>query len=136
VRSHLIDTSILCEVLLRRDSTTAFVRQLILSNTAAMSIVVAGEALERVMGRNDYVLLRQQLVQLLSVVYPYSIDLAIMERYASLRRTLRPPYGPGLIGDIDSLIAATAIEHGLTLVTMDGDFARVPGLDLLLVPRR
>jgi predicted nucleic acid-binding protein len=34
------------------------------------------------------------------------------------------------------LIAATAIEHGLTLVTMDGDFARVPGLDLLLVPRR
>jgi predicted nucleic acid-binding protein len=136
VRSHLIDTSILCEVLLRRDSTTAFVRQLILSNTAATSIVVAGEALERVMGRNDYVLLRQQLVQLLNVVYPYSIDLAIMERYASIRRTLRPPYGPGLIGDIDSLIAATAIEHGLTLVTMDGDFARVPGLDLLLVPRR
>ena len=136
MRSHLIDTSILCEVLLRRDSTTAFVRQLILSNTAATSIVVAGEALERVMGRNDYVLLRQQLVQLLNVVYPYSIDLAIMERYASLRRTRRPPYGPGLIGDIDSLIAATAIEHGLTLVTMDGDFARVPGLDLLLVPRR
>lgn len=136
MRSHLIDTSILCEVLLRRDSTTAFVRQLILSNTAATSIVVAGEALERVMGRNDYVLLRQQLVQLLNVVYPYSIDLAIMERYASLRRALRPPYGPGLIGDIDSLIAATAIEHGLTLVTMDGDFARVPGLDLLLVPRR
>ncbi len=75
-------------------------------------------------------------MQLLNVVYPYSIDLAIMERYASLRRALRPPYGPGLIGDIDSLIAATAIEHGLTLVTMDGDFARVPGLDLLLVPRR
>ena len=71
-------------------------------------------------------------MQLLNVVYPYSIDLAIMERHASLR----PPYGPGLIGDIDSLIAATAIEHGMTLVTMDGDFARVPGLDLLLVPRR
>ena len=94
MRSHLIDTSILCEVLLRRDSTTAFVRQLILSNTAATSIVVAGEALERVMGRNDYVLLRQQLVKLLNVVYPYSIDLAIMERYASLRRTLRPPTVP------------------------------------------
>ena len=94
MRSHLIDTSILCEALLRRDSTTAVVRQVILSNTAATSIVVAGEALERVMGRNDYVLLRQQLVQLLNVVYPYSIDLAIMERYASLRRTLRPPTVP------------------------------------------
>lgn len=44
---------------------------------------------------------------------------AILERYADLRRQLRPPYGPGLIGDIDTLIAATALEHDLTLVTTD-----------------
>ncbi len=111
-------------------------RQLILLSNAATSIVVVGEALERVMGREGYALLRQRLVQLRDVIYPYSVDLAIVEHYASLRRALRPPYGPGLIGDIDALIAATAIEHGLTLVTMDRDFERVPGLDLLLVPRR
>jgi predicted nucleic acid-binding protein len=29
---------------------------------------------------------------------------------------------------MDTLIAATAIEHGMTLVTTVGDFARVPGL--------
>lgn len=34
----------------------------------------------------------------------------------------------GLIGDIDTLIAATALEHGLILVTTDSDFGRVPGL--------
>src|SRR5207249_99102 len=49
-------------------------------------------------------------------------------RYADLRRQMRPPRGPGLIGDIDTLIAATAIERKLTLVTADTDFQRVPGL--------
>lgn len=34
------------------------------------------------------------------------------------------PHGLGLIGDVDTLIAATALEHWLTIVTLDGDFAR------------
>lgn len=49
---------------------------------------------------------------------------AILGRYADLRRQLRPPHGPGLIGDVDALIAATALEHDLTLVTTDTDFER------------
>jgi predicted nucleic acid-binding protein len=59
-------------------------------------------------------------------------------RDALLRRHLRPPYGTGLIGDIDidTIVAATAIEHDLTLVTVDRDFLRVPGLRLLLLDRR
>jgi predicted nucleic acid-binding protein len=43
---------------------------------------------------------------------------------------MRPPYGSGLIGDIDTLIAATALHYGLTLVTTDSDFTRVPDLRL------
>lgn len=62
--------------------------------------------------------------------------LSILERYADLRRRLRPPYGPGLIGDIDTLIAATALEHNLTLVTTDTDYQRVPHLKLELLPRK
>jgi predicted nucleic acid-binding protein len=58
-----------------------------------------------------------------------------MERYADLRRRMRPPYGGGLIGDIDTLIAATVMEHDLTLVTMDRHFERVPALKLRLLPR-
>jgi predicted nucleic acid-binding protein len=57
---------------------------------------------------------------------------AIAARYGVLRRQPRPPHGPGLIGDIDTFIAATAIEPDLTLVTMDGDFRPVPGLSLSL----
>ena len=51
------------------------------------------------------------------------------------RRRLVGPQGPGLIGDIDTLIAATALERNLTLVTSDTDFERVPDLKLMLIPR-
>jgi hypothetical protein len=55
--------------------------------------------------------------------------------YADLRRSLRRPYGPGLIGDIDTLIAATALERNLTVVTIDTDFQRVPNLRVILLSR-
>ena len=42
------------------------------------------------------------------MVHPYVLTLRIMERYADVRRAMRRPYGPGLIGDVDTLIAATA----------------------------
>ncbi len=48
---------------------------------------------------------------------------------------LRPPQGPGLIGDIDTLIAATALVYDLTLVTTDNDFTRVPQLQMMFLPR-
>jgi predicted nucleic acid-binding protein len=46
-----------------------------------------------------------------------------------------PPHGPGLIGDIDTLIAATALERNLTVVTIDTDFQRVPNLRVILLSR-
>jgi len=48
---------------------------------------------------------------LLGAIYPYFLTYSILERYAEIRRTLRPPHGSGLIGDIDTLIAATALER-------------------------
>ena len=60
---------------------------------------------------------------------------AVMARYADLRREMRAPGGPGLIGDIDTIIAATALQHRLTVVTTDGDLARVPSLSVRLIPR-
>ncbi len=69
-------------------------------------------------------------------VYPYFLTYAILDRYAGIRRQLRPPHVPGLIGDIDTLIAATALERGLTVVTTDGDFERVPQLKVMLITPR
>jgi predicted nucleic acid-binding protein len=73
------------------------------------------------------------LLALLNQILPLTPNIAIMERYAAIRRSLRPPHGPGLIGDIDTVIAATVMEHHLTMITADGDFARVSGLQLLQV---
>jgi predicted nucleic acid-binding protein len=58
-----------------------------------------------------------------------------MERYADLRLRMRRPHGSGLIGDIDTLIAATALERRVQVVTTDGDFLRVPDLGALLLDR-
>ncbi len=61
-----------------------------------------------------------------------------MDQYATLRRTmraLRTTQGQpiGLIGNIDTLITALAIVHGLTVLTIDNDFTRVPGLSVQVV---
>ncbi len=56
-------------------------------------------------------------------------DDAVARRYAELRALLESQGRP--IADLDLIIAATALVHGLTLVTHNtSDFARVPGLIL------
>jgi uncharacterized protein len=50
------------------------------------------------------------------------------ERHAEVLNGLLAP--AGLYGNLvlDAHLAALAIEHGLTLCSTDGDFARFPGL--------
>jgi hypothetical protein len=77
----------------------------------------------------------EQLRQLCGAVHPYMLTFPIAERYGEIRRELRPPRGPGLIGDLDTLLAATAIQHNLTVITTDNDFSRVPNLKVRHIPR-
>jgi predicted nucleic acid-binding protein len=102
----------------------------------ATSVPVYAETLEALKGRPDFPDRHRAVKRLLKAVAPYTLNYRILERYADVRRALRPPYGPGLIGDIDTLIAVTALEFGLTVVTTDTDFQRVPGLDVLIVTLR
>jgi predicted nucleic acid-binding protein len=98
---------------------------------AATSILVYGEVAEYVKKFAAFTAYKARLEALLEQVYPYPLTYAILERYADIRRTLRPLHQD--IGDIDTLIAATAIEHNLTVVTIDRDFERVPQLQMKLV---
>lgn len=107
MRRYLLDTSLLAAYLQSRKPADHLIRPLIERHEVATSILVYAE----VRG------------------LPY----AILERYADMRRKLRPPYGKGLIGDMDTLIAATALERNLTLLTTDSDFERVPNLKWQLV---
>ncbi len=101
----------------------------------ATSILVYGEVTEHLRGLSHPSQRQADLPTLLSEVYLYFLTYRILESYADIRRQLRPPHGPGLIGDIDTLIAATALERNLTVVTMDSDYQRVPGLSVILLPR-
>lgn len=110
-------------------------RPWLLAHEAATSILVYGEVVEYIKTRPNYPAHHRGLRALLGEIYPYFVTYPILERYADIRLALRKPFGPGLVGDVDTLIAATALEHRLTVVTTDHDFTRVPNLPVRLLDR-
>ena len=62
---------------------------------------------------------------------PLPIDRAVAEAWARLAKALRSVGGRLPIND--SWIAATAIAHGLPVVTQDTDYDGVPGLHVIRV---
>jgi tRNA(fMet)-specific endonuclease VapC len=130
---YLLDNGILVAYLKGRPEAVRLVRPWITAREAATSHVIYGEAVEYIKSDPDYRRRHSELRALLREVTPYKLTYAILERYADVRRAMRR--GSGLIGDIDTLIAATALEHGLTVVTLDADFTRVPGLMVMRLSR-
>lgn len=135
MRRYLLDSTPLVGMLNGKQPFVASIEPLLQREEVATSMVVYAEVVEYLKGAPDFGHRRQELRTFLYDVYPYVLTYPILDRYADIRRRLRPPYGPGLIGDIDTLIAATAIERDLTLITTDSDFERVPDLKLLRLPR-
>lgn len=135
MRRYLLDTTPLSAYLRGRPAAVERLDPWIDRGELATSILVYAEAVEWLRSRPAFPALHQTLRELLADVYPYWLTYPILERYSLIRRQLRPPHGPGLIGDIDTLIAATAIERNLTVVTCDADYERVPDLVTLLIPR-
>src|SRR5207302_11261106 len=136
MRQYLLDTNVLGAYLQGRPGALSLAQAWVHNDEAATSIVVYGEITEYLKGFVEFPKYQAALRTLLRKVHPYLLTYALLEQYADLRRAMRPPYGSGLIGDIDTLIAATALHYGLTLVTTDSDFTRVPGLSLMHIPLR
>ena len=133
MRRFLLDTPMVSAYLLSRPVALRLINPWIQNREAATSILVYGEVNEYIRGRADYPQLHAQLIELLKEITPFFITYPIMRRYGEIRRSLRPTNS--LIGDFDTLIAATALERNLTVVTSDADFQRVPALKLMIVPR-
>jgi predicted nucleic acid-binding protein len=136
VRRYLLDTTPLSSYLQGRPEAIALVDPWLDPHEAATSILVYGEVAEYLMARPNFATRDTELRRLLREITPFFLAYSTLRRYATIRRQLRQPYGPGLIGDVDILIAATALERGLTVVTTDADYTRVPGLSVLLLDRR
>src|SRR5580765_1933452 len=117
MRRYLVDTAALAAYLYNRPTALSILTPWIQNSELATSILVYGEVIEHLKSRPDFALHQRQLRDLLVEVQPFFLTYRILERYADLRRALRPPHGPGLIGDIDTLVAATALERDLTVVT-------------------
>ncbi len=131
MRRYLLDTGPLAAYLLGRQRAVQTIDPWLDRHEVATSILVYGEVAEYVRSLPDSSNRLRQLRQQLQEIRPYILTYSVKERYADIRRALRPPHGPGLIGDVDTLIAATALVQGLTLVTTDSDFGRVPDLDVM-----
>jgi predicted nucleic acid-binding protein len=136
MRRYLLDTGPLAAFLNGRPTAVQLLSPWIARREAATSILVYAEIVEYFKSLPRFDERHAELRQMLQVVHPYFPTYGILERYADIRRALRPPQGPGLIGDIDTLIAATALDRGLTIVTTDRDFERVPELATMVVTVR
>jgi predicted nucleic acid-binding protein len=136
MRRYLLDSSLLAGYLNGRPIAVQLITPWTAARQAATSVLCYAEVLEYIKGFPNFAVRHTQLKQLLSEVYPYFLTYPILDRYTEIRRQLRrSPTGSALIGDVDTLIAATALERNLTVVTTDADFQRVPQLLVHFVPR-
>jgi len=137
--TFLLDTAPLAAYIFGRPGAVVRLDGLVKSGQAATSILTFGEVIEYLRSFPNFMQNEQTLRGLLrNSVRRYALTYAIGIHYADLRHQMRATRGPtgqpiGLIGDIDTLIAATALEHQLTLTTTDSDYLRVPGLSVQLL---
>jgi predicted nucleic acid-binding protein len=135
MKQYLVDSTPLTAYLHGRPAARRLMTPWIRSRAAATSQLCYAEVIEHLKSFPHFKPRQAHLRRLLQEISPYSLTYAILERYADIRRALRPPHGNGLIGDIDTLIAATALEQDLTVVTTDRDFERIPQLKVFLITR-
>ena len=92
-----------------------------------LSVISLAEVYEGVLGSGDPPTREAELNLFLGRLELLSVDAAIARIFAVERRRLRAE--GRMIGDMDLLIAATAIRHDLTLLTNNRrHFERIPSL--------
>ena len=97
-----------------------------------LSIVSLAELYEGVLGAADPQADESALLDLLADIEVLAVDFTVCRIFADERRRLRTD--GRLISDFDLLIGATAIRHGLTLLTNNRrHFVRLQGLRIVSV---
>jgi predicted nucleic acid-binding protein len=126
--SYLADTDITADYLNGQSSAISLLHSLAPSGLA-ISLVTYGEIYDGVLGSRDPRLALRGFRQFLRTASVLTLNRAIMEEFARIRRELRRTGMP--IGDDDVMIAATAINHDRELVTRNvRHFNRIPHLKI------
>ena len=127
--SYLVDSDWVADYLKGR---APIVQQLdrLAPDGLAISLITFGEIYEGIYYGRDPRGHEAGFRSLLRVIDVLALNRAILRRFARIRGQLRRQ--GQLIGDLDILIAATALEHDLTLLTRNRrHFDRIPELKLL-----
>lgn len=96
MRRYLLDTAPVAACLQGRPGAFDLIRPWLAQHEAATSIVVYAEVTEFLQGFPDATNRQDARRTLLREIPPYLLTYTIMERYAEIRRELRPPHGEGL----------------------------------------
>jgi tRNA(fMet)-specific endonuclease VapC len=129
VSRYLIDTSWLVDVLNGQQEEARVLEELA-TEGLAISLITYGELFEGAYYARNQTQAQTALSDLLTGMTILPLTSATMERFAILRGSLTRPVRQQ-VGDMDLLIAATALEHNLILVTNNRrDFTLIPGLTL------
>lgn len=127
--SYLLDTDWIVDVLHGQESATQTLLELVPSGLM-LSIITYGELYEGAYYAHDPESALAGLHNFLEGKEILLLTPKVMERFAKVRGAL-PRRIRHQIGDMDILIAATALEHDLTLVTHNlKDFQHIPNLKL------
>ncbi len=126
--NYLVDSHYIADYLKGRSLAVDLLHTL-LQEGIAISIITFAEVYEGIYYGHDstrYTAIFQQFLRGVSLL---SITRSVAKRYALIRGALAQQ--GQLIDQSDLFIAATAIEHNLTLVTRNlKDFGRIPSLKL------
>ena len=103
-----------------------------LPDGVGISIISVAEIYDGMLGAISPEEYEQQLNAFLASIEVISLDDSICRTFAAERRRLRA--AGNIIGDFDLLIGATALRHGLTLLSNNrSHFQRIPGLTIISV---
>ena len=127
--TYLLDTDVVADWLQGKPAATQLVASLV-QDGLTISLVTYGEIYDGIYGSHDPKRGERGFREFLRIVDVLPLNRRIMRRFARIRGNLRR--SGQIIGDPDIIIAATALEHDLTLVTGNTKhFARIPDLMIL-----
>jgi tRNA(fMet)-specific endonuclease VapC len=125
--AYLIDTDICSAHLRNSPKVTALFLQH--SGALYLSVMTLGELLSWTLRKNTPSKYHRGLVKLLADFTALNVDEAIASKFGEVRALLLDQGRP--IASIDLMIGATALVHGLTIVTHNVQhFEPIPGLSV------
>lgn len=128
--AYLLDSDVVIYYTEAQPHTIAKVRGL-MSPGVAMSVITLMEVLGGIAGNPRPLLARQRVEQLARTIPLYPFREAEARRCAQMRQALQAQGRSVRARALDLMIAATALEHNLTLVTNNqADYRDLPGLQV------